>query len=108
MIESPTGVANVHEIARVQGVDVVIIGNNDLSSFSGFPQNDDHYQAMVTRIHDETLKAGKIWGQAAARLRQGPSAQQRCEVLPERPVQRRLGPAGSRRARRESERSAAR
>ena len=66
MIESPTGVANVHEIARTQGIDVVIIGNNDLSSFSGFPQNDDRYQAMITRIHDETLKAGKIWGQAAA------------------------------------------
>ena len=66
MIESPTGVANVHEIARVQGVDVVIIGNNDLSSFSGYPQNDDRYQTLVTRIHDETLKAGKIWGQAAA------------------------------------------
>jgi hypothetical protein len=66
MIESPTGVANAHEIARVEGVDVVILGNNDLSSFSGFPQNDDRYQALVTRVHDETLKAGKIWGQAAA------------------------------------------
>ena len=39
MIESPTGVANAHEIARVPGVDVVIIGNNDLSSFSGYAQN---------------------------------------------------------------------
>jgi 4-hydroxy-2-oxoheptanedioate aldolase len=66
MIESPTGVANVHEIARVDGIDVVILGNNDLSSFSGFPQNDDRYQALVTRVHDETLKAGKIFGQAAA------------------------------------------
>jgi 4-hydroxy-2-oxoheptanedioate aldolase len=66
MIESPTGVANVHEIAAVPGVDVVIIGNNDLSSFSGFAQTDDRYQAMVTRIHDETLKAGKIFGQANA------------------------------------------
>jgi 4-hydroxy-2-oxoheptanedioate aldolase len=27
MIESPTGVANAHEIARVEGVDVVILGN---------------------------------------------------------------------------------
>jgi 2-keto-3-deoxy-L-rhamnonate aldolase RhmA len=66
MIESPTGVANAHEIARVDGIDVVILGNNDLSSFSGYPQNDDRYQALVTRVHDETLKAGKIWGQAAA------------------------------------------
>jgi 2-keto-3-deoxy-L-rhamnonate aldolase RhmA len=66
MIESPTGVANVHEIAAVKGVDVVIIGNNDLSSFSGYAQTDDRYQAMVRRIHDETRKAGKIFGQANA------------------------------------------
>jgi 2-keto-3-deoxy-L-rhamnonate aldolase RhmA len=36
MIETPTGVANAFDIASVPGVDVVIIGNNDLSSFSGF------------------------------------------------------------------------
>jgi 4-hydroxy-2-oxoheptanedioate aldolase len=71
MIESPTGVANAHEIAAVPGVDVVIMGNNDLSSFSGFPQNDDRYQAMVTRVHDETLKAGKIFGQANATYAKG-------------------------------------
>lgn len=66
MIESPTGVANAYDIARVPGIDVVIIGNNDLSSFSGFAQNDDRYQAMVKKVHDDTLRAGKIFGQAAA------------------------------------------
>ena len=66
MIESPTGVANVSEIARVEGVDVVLIGNNDLNVFSGFPQDDDRYQALVKTIHDETRKAGKIFGQANA------------------------------------------
>jgi 2-keto-3-deoxy-L-rhamnonate aldolase RhmA len=66
MIETPTGVANAYDIASVPGIDVVIIGNNDLSSFSGFPQNDDRYQAMVTKVHDDTLRAGKIFGQAAA------------------------------------------
>src|SRR3954451_20577799 len=66
MLESPTGVANAHEIARVPGVDVVIIGNNDLSSFSGSAQTDDRYQAMIKHVHDETLKAGKIFGQANA------------------------------------------
>ncbi|MGA3238966.1 MAG: aldolase/citrate lyase family protein [Bryobacteraceae bacterium] len=66
MIETPTGVANAYDIASVPGVDVVIIGNNDLSSFSGYPQNDDRYQAMVTKIHDDTLRAGKIFGQANA------------------------------------------
>ena len=66
MIETPTGVANAYDIATVPGVDVVIIGNNDLSSFSGFAQNDDRYQAMVTKVHDDTLRAGKIFGQANA------------------------------------------
>ena len=66
MIETPTGAANAFDIASVSGVDVVIIGNNDLSSFSGFPQNDDRYQMLVTKIHDDTLRAGKIFGQAAA------------------------------------------
>jgi 2-keto-3-deoxy-L-rhamnonate aldolase RhmA len=71
MIETPTGVANAYDIASVPGVDVVIIGNNDLSSFSGFPQTDDRYQAMVTKIHDDTLRAGKIFGQANATYYKG-------------------------------------
>jgi 2-keto-3-deoxy-L-rhamnonate aldolase RhmA len=71
MIETPTGVANAYDIASVPGVDVVIIGNNDLSSFSGFPQNDDRYQMMVTKIHDDTLRAGKIFGQANATYAKG-------------------------------------
>ncbi len=66
MIETPTGVANAYDIASVPGVDVVIIGNNDLSVFSGFPQDDDRYQAMVRKIHDDTKRAGKIFGQANA------------------------------------------
>jgi 2-keto-3-deoxy-L-rhamnonate aldolase RhmA len=33
MIETPTGMANAYDIASVPGVDVVIIGNNDLSYF---------------------------------------------------------------------------
>jgi 4-hydroxy-2-oxoheptanedioate aldolase len=64
MIETPTGVANAYDIASVPGVDVVIIGNNDLNRFSGYAQTDDRYQQMVTKIHDDTLRAGKIFGQA--------------------------------------------
>jgi 2-keto-3-deoxy-L-rhamnonate aldolase RhmA len=71
MIETPTGVANAYDIASVPGVDVVIIGNNDLSSFSGFPQNDERYQAMVTKIHDDVVRAGKIFGQANASYAKG-------------------------------------
>jgi 4-hydroxy-2-oxoheptanedioate aldolase len=68
MIETPTGVANAFDIASVPGVDVVIIGNNDLSSFSGFPQNDDRYQMLMNKVRDDVLRAGKIFGQANAAL----------------------------------------
>ena len=71
MIETPTGVANAYDIASVAGIDVVIIGNNDLSVFSGIPQDDDRYQAMVKKIHDDTLRAGKIFGQANANYAKG-------------------------------------
>ena len=66
MIETPTGVANAYDIAAVPGVDAVIIGNNDLSVFSGLAQDDDRYQMMVKKIHDDTKRAGKIFGQANA------------------------------------------
>ncbi len=72
MIETPTGVANAFDIASVPGVDVVITGNNDLSSFSGFPQPDDRYHELVKKVHDDTLRAGKIFGQAAAANANGP------------------------------------
>lgn len=72
MIESPTGVANTYDIARTEGIDVVITGNNDLSSFSGYPQSDPRYQALVKQVHDATIKAGKIFGQAAATYATGP------------------------------------
>src|ERR1700682_3631453 len=47
MIETPTGVANAYDIASVPGVDVVIIGNNDLSAFSGFKQGSPEYALLV-------------------------------------------------------------
>jgi len=72
MIETPTGVANAFDIASVPGVDVIIIGNNDLSSFSGFSQTDDRYHQLVQKVHDDTLRAGKIFGQANAMYSKGP------------------------------------
>ena len=48
--------------------DVVLIGNNDLSSFSGFKQSDDKYEQLMQKVHDDVLKAGKIFGQANAAL----------------------------------------
>src|SRR5689334_12153519 len=71
MIETPTGVANAYDIASVPGIDVVIIGNNDLSVFSGFAQTDDRYQLLMNKVHDDTLRAGKIFGQANANYAKG-------------------------------------
>ncbi|MCL5743295.1 MAG: aldolase/citrate lyase family protein [Acidobacteria bacterium] len=71
MIETPTGVANAYDIASVPGVDVVIVGNNDLAQFSGFAATDERYQQLITKIHDDTLKAGKIFGQANAAFATG-------------------------------------
>jgi 2-keto-3-deoxy-L-rhamnonate aldolase RhmA len=62
MIETPTGADNAYEIAAQPGVDVVIIGNSDLASFSGYPATDARYQDLVVKIHDGTLKAGKFFG----------------------------------------------
>jgi 4-hydroxy-2-oxoheptanedioate aldolase len=64
MIETPTGVANAYDIASVPGVDVVIVGNNDLTQFSGYAATDSRYQEMIAKIYEATKKAGKIFGQA--------------------------------------------
>jgi 2-keto-3-deoxy-L-rhamnonate aldolase RhmA len=72
MIETPTGVANAYEIARVPGVDVVLAANSDLGNFSGFQPTDPEYQALVTRIHDAVLKAGKFFG--CTNAPEGPTA----------------------------------
>ncbi len=87
MIETPTGVANAYDIASVPGIDVVIIGNNDLSYFSGFAQTDERYHQLVQKVHDDTLRAGKIFGQANAMYAYR-SIQQGCLFLPERSVKR--------------------
>ena len=62
MIESPEGAANADKIAFIAGVDVVFAASGDLGSFSGRRPGDPQYEALVTRIHDATLKAGKKLG----------------------------------------------
>jgi 2-keto-3-deoxy-L-rhamnonate aldolase RhmA len=62
MIESPAGVAKADAIASVPGVDVVFAASTDLGSFSGLRQGDRDYEAMVTTIHDATVKAGRKLG----------------------------------------------
>jgi len=60
MIESPLGVSMVEKIAAVPGVDVIFAASSDLSSFSGFKQREPQYEALVTKIHDATMKAGLV------------------------------------------------
>jgi 2-keto-3-deoxy-L-rhamnonate aldolase RhmA len=64
MLETLDAIVNADEIAGTWGIDVVIQGNNDLSRFSGWAQNDPRYQALLTISRNATLRAGKFWGNA--------------------------------------------
>jgi 2-keto-3-deoxy-L-rhamnonate aldolase RhmA len=64
MIETLEGVAMAEEIAATHGVDVIMLGNNDLSSFSGWAQHDPRYQDAIIKVHDAALKYGKYYGNA--------------------------------------------
>jgi hypothetical protein len=64
MIETLEGVKNALEIASQPGVDVVIIGNADFESFSGFPPTSPGYLDLQTRVRNATYLAGKFWGNA--------------------------------------------
>lgn len=59
MIENPAGAAIAEDIAGLEQVDVVFVASSDLSSFTGLRQGDAEYEAMVTKIRDATLAAGK-------------------------------------------------
>lgn len=59
MIENPEGVEIVEQIARLDHVDAVFVASSDLGSFTGLRQGDPQYEALVTRIKDATLEAGK-------------------------------------------------
>jgi len=62
MIEQPSGVEIVDEVANLEGVDVVFIASSDLGSFTGLPQGHPDYEALVTRVKDATLGAGRTVG----------------------------------------------
>ena len=61
MLETPTAIANAEEIAAVPGVDVLLIGTNDLCAEMGIPGdfgNDrvaEAYRAMIAacKKHDK-------------------------------------------------------
>ncbi len=66
MLETPTAIANAHEIAAVPGVDVLLIGSNDLCAEMGIPGdfgNDRLAEAYGTTI-EACKEAGKFPGMA--------------------------------------------
>ena len=71
MIETLEGVARADEIAATHGVDVVMVGNNDLASFSGWSQHDPRYQDAIIKVHDAALKYGKYYGNAGQQYLSG-------------------------------------
>jgi hypothetical protein len=66
MFETVESVIAANDIANAFGVDVLIEGNNDLSRFSGFGQNDDRYQDLRIKVHNAAFKAGKFYGSAGS------------------------------------------
>jgi 4-hydroxy-2-oxoheptanedioate aldolase len=68
MIENPEGLPSQDKLAALPGIDVVFAASTDLGSFSGFPptgpdrKGNPKYEALVTRIHDAVLEAGKFLG----------------------------------------------
>ena len=61
MIESPDAVNVVDEIAAVDGVDVIMVGTNDLSLEMGMPGQWDnpHYLEAMSKIANAARKYGK-------------------------------------------------
>ena len=64
MIESAEGVENVDAIAAVEGIDVLWVGQFDLTSALGIPGQTDHpdYVAAVERVIEACRKHGKAPG----------------------------------------------
>jgi len=87
MIETPTAVANAYDIASVPGVDVVIVGNNDLSVFSGFPQSDPRYALLINKNSRRRAAGREDLRRGQCELRHRP-VQQGCLFLPERSLER--------------------
>jgi len=69
MIETPEGVKNVEEIAKVEGVDVVHIGANDLLTAMGKPGafGDPEGARVIDHVISVTAANGKIPGMGGDR-----------------------------------------
>jgi 4-hydroxy-2-oxoheptanedioate aldolase len=73
MLETPVGIANADEIASVPGIDVLLIGSNDLCTALGIPGELKHpkiraaYESTLQacRAHNKVLGVGGIRGDVA-------------------------------------------
>lgn len=63
MLESPEAIANAEEIASVEGIDVLLIGTNDLCAEMGIPGEFGH--ADVERAYEKTISACRANGKFA-------------------------------------------
>lgn len=63
-IEDPASLANVEEIAAVEGVDVLFLGPGDFSILSGIAGQFDHPSIAdaIERIAAAAKRSGKAWG----------------------------------------------
>jgi 2-keto-3-deoxy-L-rhamnonate aldolase RhmA len=71
MIETPTAVANADAIAAVEGIDILLIGSNDLSTEMGYPGQVGHEKVRAAfesvgaacRRHGKVLGMGGVYDQ---------------------------------------------
>jgi 4-hydroxy-2-oxoheptanedioate aldolase len=64
MIEDEDGLKNLPEMLKVEGIDVFVIGQNDLSTSLGFPGNQFHpkVQEIITETVRQIREAGRWTG----------------------------------------------
>jgi 2-keto-3-deoxy-L-rhamnonate aldolase RhmA len=69
MIESPRGVENADAIAAIEGVDVLVIGINDLAQEMGLPGQLDHPKVVEAcrKVVEATSRRGKFVGTGGIR-----------------------------------------
>ncbi len=63
-LESPIAVENAEAIAKVPGIDVLMLGPGDLSVIAGIPYQFDHaiIQSAYRQVAEAAKSAGKWWG----------------------------------------------
>lgn len=58
MIETLDGLAEVGEIAKVDGVAAIFAASGDLGNFTGYKQGDADYERVINMVHDAAMAAG--------------------------------------------------